>query len=461
MPLTVRQDGNTAANIIHAQWFNDYYNLLTGAMTDQEVTIAQNVIFKAIGGPPAAPTLAAVAGNGLGVGAYQYAVTFETQDGSSALGTAASVTTTTGSQEVSITAIPIGPAGTVLRRLWRTTVGGSTFYQLATLNDNVTTTYTDTTSDTTLTANGAFSKKTAFGGALFIKDSQGNQKAAVYNDGSISFDAGNFWSDGYGNIHANQGNFTSFVSESKLSSDGAKFTSDGNGNVTANKLTITGTGGLFPGISLPLNTGVWLGEVTNDTGYTGIQSDSSGNIGIWLSNGGFFQIATVGHTNPTASSKTLFEVTNAGNLIVSGTTIKSSSSTTPSLGNSASFDSFDLAESYPCDADYEPGTVVCIDETKGVFTKCTHEYCACAMVVTNERAGFIAGLVDHEKGYLPIALAGRVRVRASQPVKPRQLVVPDGQGGVRPKSPDEFGGSIGFAIEASHNGKVGIVLGHL
>lgn len=43
MALTLRQNGSTSANLVTASWWNDYYNLLTGVMTDQPVTIANTV----------------------------------------------------------------------------------------------------------------------------------------------------------------------------------------------------------------------------------------------------------------------------------------------------------------------------------------------------------------------------------------------------------------------------------
>ena len=39
MALTVQTNGSGPSNIIQASWFNDYYNLLTGAMHDQPVTL--------------------------------------------------------------------------------------------------------------------------------------------------------------------------------------------------------------------------------------------------------------------------------------------------------------------------------------------------------------------------------------------------------------------------------------
>jgi hypothetical protein len=103
---------------------------------------------------PAAPVAAAATGSGLGIGAYQYAVTFvDNVGGESAPGTAASVTTTSGSQQVNLSAIPTGPAVTSKRKIYRTAVGGSQLKYLTTLADNTTTTYTDTTPDSSLGAN--------------------------------------------------------------------------------------------------------------------------------------------------------------------------------------------------------------------------------------------------------------------------------------------------------------------
>ncbi len=114
----------------------------------------------ALAAPGAAPTLAPAAGAGLGIGAYHYAVTFVTPSGETTPGPLGSVTTTSGNQQVQLTSIPLGPAsppvgGAVVsvlaRRLYRTAVGGSALLLLATLNDNTTTSYTDSAADGALT----------------------------------------------------------------------------------------------------------------------------------------------------------------------------------------------------------------------------------------------------------------------------------------------------------------------
>ncbi len=111
--------------------------------------------------PPGAGMIAsAVSGAGLGMGAYHYAVTFLAQGGESTPSPIANVTTSNGNQQVNLSAIPLGPSSTATpgiatnqvigRNLYRSLVGGSQLYLLATIQDNVTTTYSDTTADSAL-----------------------------------------------------------------------------------------------------------------------------------------------------------------------------------------------------------------------------------------------------------------------------------------------------------------------
>ena len=112
---------------------------------------------------PGAPTLAdsGVAGNPNGTYLYKVTlctglvesdgtvrITGETQGGT----TSASITVV--SHQVSLTAIPTGPAGTVARRVYRTAAGGADGTQklVATISDNVTTVYTDNVADASLGA---------------------------------------------------------------------------------------------------------------------------------------------------------------------------------------------------------------------------------------------------------------------------------------------------------------------
>ncbi|HEU5228763.1 MAG TPA: hypothetical protein VFU49_13185 [Ktedonobacteraceae bacterium] len=110
--------------------------------------------------PTAGMSATAISGSGLNVGSYQYAVTFLTQGGETTPSPVTSVTTTTGNQKVTLASIPLGNNLTTVpgtatnsvigRNLYRTLVGASTLYLLATLQDNITTSYNDSASDASL-----------------------------------------------------------------------------------------------------------------------------------------------------------------------------------------------------------------------------------------------------------------------------------------------------------------------
>lgn len=189
MPLTVQVDGATAngqPNTIMAKWFNDYHDLLTGIMTDQLVTLKTATRARAIGGPPAAVTLAVAAGTTLGIGTYQYHMTFvDSTGGESAQGAVASITTTSGNQAVNLSALPLGPTGTASRNIYRSAVGLSNALLLTTIADNTTTTYADTTADASLGTQTPPAHP--FFGGLGIQDYTGTTRTILYTDGAASF----------------------------------------------------------------------------------------------------------------------------------------------------------------------------------------------------------------------------------------------------------------------------------
>jgi len=102
---------------------------------------------------PGAPVLALAAGTELGIGLYQYAVTFVTANGETAPGTQAEITTTSGNQRVQLSNIPVGPSGTTARRIYRSAVGGGQKKLVTTINNNTETSYLDQTPDASLGAN--------------------------------------------------------------------------------------------------------------------------------------------------------------------------------------------------------------------------------------------------------------------------------------------------------------------
>jgi len=100
--------------------------------------------------PPAAPTLELAAGSGLEVGVYRYAVTLVNANGETTPGAEAQITTTSGNQQVQLSGIPTGPAGTTARRVYRTEVGSSQKKLAAVISDNTTTTLLDQAPDANL-----------------------------------------------------------------------------------------------------------------------------------------------------------------------------------------------------------------------------------------------------------------------------------------------------------------------
>lgn len=114
--------------------------------------------------PPAPSGAVAVSGSGLGVGTYKYRIAFQWQTTNSFgtttflttyAGDEITVTTTSGNQKVNLSGIVTGPVGFVTRRLiYRTAVGGASGSEelAGTIEDNTTTTYSDTTPDGSLTS---------------------------------------------------------------------------------------------------------------------------------------------------------------------------------------------------------------------------------------------------------------------------------------------------------------------
>jgi hypothetical protein len=104
--------------------------------------------------PPGAVTLAVAVGLLLGIGLYRYVCTFVSASGETLASAEATVTTTAGNQQVAVSAIPLGPAGTTQRKLYRTKVNGAIGSELllTTINDNVTTVFTDAIADSLLGA---------------------------------------------------------------------------------------------------------------------------------------------------------------------------------------------------------------------------------------------------------------------------------------------------------------------
>jgi len=106
-------------------------------------------------GTPGAPSVSGTTGGSLTTtAAYRYAVTYGTANGETTAGTVAPITLTGAQNAVSLTSIPTSGDGRVTnRRIYRNLGNAGDFaskFLVTTLNDNSTTTYTDTTADASL-----------------------------------------------------------------------------------------------------------------------------------------------------------------------------------------------------------------------------------------------------------------------------------------------------------------------
>lgn len=102
---------------------------------------------------PPAPTVALVTtGTGnVNNGAHLYKVTFVDAEGETSASVASNSVTVDGTHKQVTVAIPLGPIGTVSRRIYRTEAGGSVYKALASVANNTTLSYTDNIADASLT----------------------------------------------------------------------------------------------------------------------------------------------------------------------------------------------------------------------------------------------------------------------------------------------------------------------
>lgn len=440
MALTVRTNGSAGINIIQASWFNDFYNLLTGAMADQPVTLKPNATLQAIAGPPAAPALGLAAGTNLGIGGYQYAVTYTTADGGETLiGTTASVTTTSGNQSVSVTAIPTGPSGTAGRNLYRTKVGGAVFFRVTSIANNSTTTYTDSLADTGLTI--LAPAHPSFGGSLVFKDSSGATTLTISSDGSLLPSSG---TTSFGGILFN-GKLGVVTASDTLAADGFD--------------TFLRARGMSNTIHL---------QDGNFVDYLAINNNGLSITPAHTSTPSAIIVGSPGIGIKTSGGTKLVEVNGSGNMNLRGSFAYSQ--------GTAGFDSFDLAESYTSDADYPYGTIVCMASPTASLpadpstfnpgiTQCTHPGCALAMVVSKAPGGN-AGRInssafpDYDNTQpitLPTTMVGRILVKASTAIVPGSYVCSDGAGGVRQVVTGDKVYALGTTFSAVTNGYVAVL----
>src|SRR5438132_3386534 len=126
-----------------------------------------------VGAPALAPVAAVGAGTGsVDAGPHVYAITFSDANGQESGPSPLSAGISLGAAgPVAVSALPLGPAGTAARNIYRSKTGTTTGqYYVATVNNNTDTSFTDTTSDANLGRLVSNCRSTATGGIRYTVD---------------------------------------------------------------------------------------------------------------------------------------------------------------------------------------------------------------------------------------------------------------------------------------------------
>jgi hypothetical protein len=447
MALTRRMDGTTSASQVFASWWNDYLDLLSGIMKDQAVILRPNMLLRSSLTTPANITSAThITGSGLSVGTYQYQYTVLGPDGHESLpSTATSTSTTSGNQQVQIT-LPTQPTGTTGINIYRTKVGLSTPFYLIPGASNLsptTTTYIDTTADTSLNTSITPPLEPRYNGVLVLQNGVGDP--------------------------SNPADLLIIAADGSILSPGQDLYIKSNTNINFQSPNGT-TVGQFNGGGLDLLT-------KNLTVNQSVSfHDYDGNAGALVASG-----AGIGFKK---GSTKLAEVTGGGNMIISGTTYYTTRSTSPSFGTNGSFDGFDIAEVYQVDQEYASGTIVCPSDTvtpvpfvtdysdygKPVMSRCTHDGCSLAMVITSVPgvslgSPNVPSMTDPAMPYHPdkplaqcMSMTGRVFIQTDHDIPGKAYVTSDGTGGVRAVVPGEKVQAIGVSLSPTDSGMIPVMI---
>lgn len=520
--LTTRIDGTTITSLIKAAWWNEYLALLTGTMVDQPVTLAsnltmQNSLLRANG---TGTTATATSGGSASVGVYNVGFTYVMADGGETLVTPAaglSVTTTSSNKSITWAGITAGPTGTTKRNIYRSKVGTSTpLYLVGTINDNTSTTFTDTLADASLVT--AHSGHSSFGGTVIFKSASGQINLTLYPDGTFAgiggttsfgttivngnltvsgevFTAGRLSRTTAGDIIDATTAANTFIKAATainfqvpngttigsinsagltLGSKGltcGALTATGSVNIqggvlnfssgttiTAANLTFSGTGSLFAN-SLTVNGTLFVSPTNTSTPSTVVCG--TGGFGIKDNSG-----------------VKMFEIKPSGVTVIHGTQYTSTAGSATVAGG-GTFDAFDSAETYVVDQEYVAGTVVCPADTttevpylaeytrdQPLVTQCTHDACPVGTIIVTV-PGNCLGIpnvpsLDWYDPTLPLsqstALNGRIFAKSAYDITPKSYVCSDGRGGIRAIAVGESAQALGITIGPVVAGMVPIMV---
>jgi len=300
-PMLIKGAPSQTADLLQTQ--NSSGTVLTELGASGNLTLNQgNANLTQTAAPTTAPTLTVVAGTTLGIGNYYYVVSYQTANGTTNYGPVSAVATTTSSnQAINLTAIPTGPSGIVTaRKIYRTTVNGSSsgpFYLVTTLNDNTTTTYSDTTADASLGA--AASDLNLAGGVL-----EQNSNPLVVADGTnyntaVGLNTLTLNSTGYSNTAI--GSYSLYNNTT-----GYWNTSSGRyalyANTSGNNNTANGVQALYS------NT---IGQSNTALGAHGLQDNTTGNYNV--ASGLQALLVNTSGSNNTASGVNALQANTTGN----------------------------------------------------------------------------------------------------------------------------------------------------
>lgn len=149
-----------------------YYNELLG----QLALTKYNTKYERVENATTSPTLASGTGGNVENGTYSYVVTFVSvrgETGFDALApTPATITVANGTNKISLANIPIGPAGTTQRNIYRSSslTPNRYYVLLVTINDNTTTSYDDVLGNSSLPITGSQSKWNTTAGKIYVGD---------------------------------------------------------------------------------------------------------------------------------------------------------------------------------------------------------------------------------------------------------------------------------------------------
>lgn len=137
----------TALLVILAGTADPLYNV-SGSYFGTTITPLLQTTKTAGTAPTTTLTATDVTGSGsLGTGNYKYVVSYMVGTVESAASAASNTMAAVSGDHATLSAIPLGAAGTTARNIYRTAAGGSTYTLLTTISDNTTTTFSDTLAD--------------------------------------------------------------------------------------------------------------------------------------------------------------------------------------------------------------------------------------------------------------------------------------------------------------------------